>query len=115
MVGADRVAMNGDFANKIGTYSVAALARFHGIPFHPVAPLSTVDFDCLSGVHIPIEERSASEVHGAFGVTWAPEGASVYNPAFDVTPGDLVTSIVLDTGIYTQEQVRGGILRSLRL
>jgi methylthioribose-1-phosphate isomerase len=112
-VGADRVAMNGDFANKIGTYSVAALAHLHDIPFHAVAPLSTVDFRCESGKDIPIEEREAKEVHGAFGTIWAPEEAKVFNPAFDVTPAKFVTSLVLDTGVINRDEIGKGKLREL--
>eukprot|EP01116_Phalansterium_solitarium_P021960 TRINITY_DN7061_c0_g1_i2.p2 TRINITY_DN7061_c0_g1~~TRINITY_DN7061_c0_g1_i2.p2 ORF type:complete len:393 (-),score=83.59 TRINITY_DN7061_c0_g1_i2:283-1359(-) len=116
-VGADRIAANGDFANKIGTYSVAVLARYHSVPFHAVAPVSTVDVSCASGSAIPIEHRSASEVHGASGsfgtVRWAPAAAATYNPAFDVTPVELVTSFVLDSGVYTQDDIRAGRLNEL--
>jgi len=116
-LGADRIATNGDFANKIGTYSVAVLAKYHNIPFHTVAPTSTVDFKCPSGEHIPIEERKSEEVLGASGsfgtVIWAPQNAKTFNPAFDVTPVDLVESIILDTGVYTQQQLKNGILLSL--
>ena len=118
LVGADRIAMNGDFANKIGTYTVAVLAKFHGVPFHTVAPISTVDFSCKSGEEIEIEERKPAEVRGASGsfgeVIWAPVDAPTFNPAFDVTPGELLTSIVLDTGIITQEQIKGGHLKTLK-
>jgi methylthioribose-1-phosphate isomerase len=117
-VGADRICANGDFANKIGTYGVAVLAKYHNIPFHCVAPLSTVDLHCVSGEHIEIEQRPAHEVQGvsgSFGSTrWAPADAAVHNPAFDVTPGDLVTSHVLDTGVYTTAQVSQGILTTLK-
>lgn len=89
-VGADRIAANGDVANKIGTYSLAVLAKFHGIPFYVAAPQTTLDPDCPNGDAIPIEQRAASEVTGVAGsfgaVQWAPENAQVYNPAFDVTP-----------------------------
>lgn len=118
LVGSDRIAVNGDFANKIGTYSLAVLANYHKVPFHTVAPLSTVDLSCASGEHIPIEERAKHEVLGAsahFGtVRWAPEGSNTYNPAFDVTPVELVTSIILDSGIYTREQLQNGVLKSLK-
>ena len=97
-VGADRIARNGDFANKIGTYSVAISAKHHGIPFYPVAPYTTVDLDCPSGSAIPIEERAASEVRGQ----WAPESCNVYNPAFDVTPAALVSAWVLDRGVFKE-------------
>lgn len=102
LVGADRIAVNGDFANKIGTYSLAVLAQHHHIPFHVVAPYTTIDPTCQSGNCITIEQRAADEVRGikgSFGnILWAPKNAPVYNPAFDVTPGDLVTSYILDTG-----------------
>jgi methylthioribose-1-phosphate isomerase len=104
-VGADRIAVNGDFANKIGTYSLAVLAHHHHIPFHPVAPLSTVDFDCASGQDIEIEMRGDEEVRGAHGVRWAPMNAPTYNPAFDVTPSALVESLVLDVGIIPQKEL----------
>ena len=98
-VGADRVARNGDTANKIGTYTLASLAKSHGIPFYVVAPKSTFDFSISSGEEIPIEERSASEVVEPFGVRTAPKGIKVYNPAFDVTPGRWITAFVTDEGI----------------
>lgn len=114
-VGADRIATNGDFANKIGTYSLAVLAKYHNIPFHPVAPISTVDFSCPSGSDIPIEQRNSTEVQGAMGkLRWAPEDSPVFNPAFDVTPVDLVTSLVLDTGVHTQSQIKDGIIKTLQ-
>lgn len=113
-VGADRIAANGDFANKIGTYSVAVLAHHHRIPFYPVAPRTTVDRACPDGAYIPIEERQADEVRGVIGyfgkVTWSPEQSPVYNPAFDVTPVELVTGLVLDTGYYSRQQLQEGIL-----
>mmetsp|Transcript_29160 Transcript_29160/g.41037 ORF Transcript_29160/g.41037 Transcript_29160/m.41037 type:complete len:354 (-) Transcript_29160:21-1082(-) len=118
LVGADRIAVNGDFANKIGTYSVAVLAKHHNIPFHPVAPASTVDLSCPSGEQIPIEERSHEEVKGASGhfgsVRWAPKEATTFNPAFDVTPVELVESLILDSGIYTRDQLKSGVLASLK-
>ncbi|MGR4064917.1 MAG: S-methyl-5-thioribose-1-phosphate isomerase [Vulcanimicrobiaceae bacterium] len=99
IVGADRVARNGDTANKIGTYGLAILAAHHGIPFYVAAPRSTFDFSLANGEGIPIEEREASEV-GAFGTARvAPENANVYNPAFDVTPGHLVTAFVTEYGL----------------
>jgi methylthioribose-1-phosphate isomerase len=99
IVGADRVAANGDVANKIGTYGVAVLARRHGIPFYVAAPLSTIDPDTRSGDEIPIEERDASEVT-AYGATrWAPEGVAVRNPVFDVTPAELVTALITERGV----------------
>ena len=99
VVGADRIAANGDVANKIGTYTVAVLARRHGIPFYVVAPVSTFDLSISSGEQIPIEERPADEVTGYRETRWAPEGVQVRNPAFDVTPAELVTAIVCEKGI----------------
>lgn len=118
LVGADRVAANGDFANKVGTYGLAALARFHGAEFHAVLPRSTVDLGCPDGATIPIEQRDPDEVRGASGafgsVRWAPEEVDVYNPAFDVTPAALLTSMVLDCGVLTAEQLaEGGLARAL--
>ncbi len=98
-VGSDRIARNGDVCNKIGTYGVAVLARQHGIPFYVVAPLSTFDPDIRSGKDIPIEERSPEEVTLGFGTRTAPEGVSVWNPAFDVTPADMVAGIVTEVGL----------------
>lgn len=99
LVGADRVAANGDVANKIGTYSVAVLARENGVPFYVVAPVSTVDLSIAAGDDIPIEERDAEEVTHVGGVSLAPEGVKVSNPAFDVTPHRYVTGIVTENGI----------------
>jgi methylthioribose-1-phosphate isomerase len=113
IVGADRVARNGDFANKVGTYTVAVIARAHGVPFHPVAPWSTVDLQCPSGDAIPIEQRAPEEVHGARGVRWAPASARVFNPAFDVTPVSLVTSLVTERGVFDGEQLAAGALTRL--
>jgi methylthioribose-1-phosphate isomerase len=113
IVGADRVARNGDFANKVGTYTVAVIARAHGVPFHPVAPWSTVDLQCPSGDDIPIEQRAPEEVHGARGVRWAPASARVFNPAFDVTPVTLVTSLVTERGVFDGEQLAAGALTRL--
>lgn len=98
-VGADRIAKNGDVANKIGTYNLAVLAEFHKIPFYVVAPISTFDFKLSSGDDIPIEERDADEVRAVLGKRIAPRGVKVYNPAFDVTPARLVTAIVTEEGI----------------
>jgi methylthioribose-1-phosphate isomerase len=95
-VGADRIACNGDFANKIGTFGVAVIAHHHRIPMHAVAPLSTFDARCASGDGIHVEQRGADEVRGAMGVRWAPVGANTFNPAFDVTPVELVTSIIVE-------------------
>ncbi len=99
VVGADRIAANGDVANKIGTYMVAILAKNHGIPFYVAAPVSTLDLSLASGGMIPIEERSAEEVAQIGGRRIAPEGASVAHPAFDVTPNELVTAIITDRGV----------------
>jgi len=99
VVGADRIAANGDVANKIGTYTLAVLAKRHGIPFYVAAPLSTFDPKIPDGSHIPIEERPAEEVTGYRGVRWAPEGVAVRNPAFDVTPAELVTGIICEKGV----------------
>lgn len=99
VVGADRIAANGDVANKIGTYAIAVLARRHGLPFYVAAPLSTFDVSISDGAHIPIEERPADEVTGYRGTRWAAEGVSVRNPAFDVTPAELITAIVCEKGV----------------
>lgn len=97
-VGADRIASNGDTANKIGTYSLAVLAKHHGVGMYIVAPTSTFDFDMHNGAEIPIEERAASEVTEFGGRRCAPEGIAVYNPSFDVTPESLITGIVTEQG-----------------
>ena len=99
IVGADRIALNGDVANKIGTYSVAVLAKEHGIPFYVAAPSSTFDFTINSGADIPIEERCATEVTSFGGNCVAPQGVNVFNPAFDVTPNSLVSAIITEYGI----------------
>jgi methylthioribose-1-phosphate isomerase len=99
IVGADRIAANGDVANKIGTYSLAVLARRHGIPFYVAAPLSTFDRTIPDGSRIPIEERPADEVTGYRGTRWAPQGVSVRNPAFDVTPAELITGIICEKAV----------------
>ncbi|CAI6082129.1 S-methyl-5-thioribose-1-phosphate isomerase [Cohnella sp. JJ-181] len=101
IVGTDRVAANGDVANKIGTYGVAVLAKAHNIPFYVACPMSTIDLSTPTGASIPIEERHADEVTFGFGKRTAPEGVKVYNPAFDVTPSELVTAIVTEKGIVT--------------
>ncbi|HEX6531523.1 MAG TPA: S-methyl-5-thioribose-1-phosphate isomerase [Nitrospira sp.] len=106
IVGADRIAGNGDVANKIGTYSVAVLAKAHGIPFYVAAPYSTIDLQTKSGADIPIEQRNAQEVttiHGSRPV--APTGVSVYNPAFDVTPAALITGIITERGVFTPQEL----------
>ncbi|HJO04430.1 MAG TPA: S-methyl-5-thioribose-1-phosphate isomerase [Acidobacteriota bacterium] len=99
VVGADRVAANGDVANKIGTYSVAVLAREHGIPFYVAVPTSTIDLDSASGSEIPIEERDGEEVLVVNSVRIAPQGVLAEYPAFDVTPARLVTAIITETGV----------------
>ena len=99
IVGTDRVAANGDVANKIGTYSVAVLAKAHGIPFYVASPLSTIDLSTPSGAEIPIEERNAEEITEGFGKRTAPQGIKVYNPAFDITPHEYVTAIITEKGI----------------
>jgi methylthioribose-1-phosphate isomerase len=99
VVGADRIAGNGDVANKIGTYSLAVLAKENGIPFFVAAPISTLDLTLESGDQIPIEQRAASEVTHVFGVQVAPDGTAVQNPAFDVTPNRYVTAIITERGV----------------
>ena len=99
VVGADRIAANGDVANKIGTYNLALLARHHGVPLYVAAPLSTLDLDTATGQDIVIEHRSAEEVTHCGGVRIAPEGVDVFNPAFDVTDADLVAAIVTERGV----------------
>jgi methylthioribose-1-phosphate isomerase len=99
IVGADRIAANGDVANKIGTYTVAVLAKRHNIPFYVAAPLSTFDPKIADGSRIQIEERAADELTGYRGMRWAPEGIAVRNPAFDVTPAELVTAIICEKGV----------------
>ena len=108
VVGADRIAANGDIANKIGTYSVAVLARAHNIPFYVAAPYSTIDLKTASGDDIPIEQRSPLEVtaiHGSHPV--APAGVAVFNPAFDVTPADLITGIITERGVFKPGELAG--------
>jgi methylthioribose-1-phosphate isomerase len=102
IVGADRIAANGDVANKIGTYSLAVLAKRHGIPFYVAAPLSTFDPTIPDGSHIPIEERPESEVTGYRGNRWAPQGVKVRNPAFDVTPAELVSALITELAVVLQ-------------
>src|SRR5512141_514476 len=101
VVGADRIAANGDVANKIGTYSVAVLAKENNVPFYVAAPISTLDLTLASGDAIPIEQRPAREVTEVFGVPVAPEGVAVQNPAFDVTPNRYVTAIITEGGVAT--------------
>ncbi len=118
IVGSDRIARNGDVCNKIGTYGVAVHAQRHGIPFYVVAPLSTFDPAVGSGEQIPIEERAAEEVTEGFGRRTAPEGVRVYNPAFDVTPAELVRAIVTEVGVIehpTLARVEEALRRGGRL
>jgi methylthioribose-1-phosphate isomerase len=111
VVGTDRVASNGDVANKIGTYMVAVLARRHNIPFYVACPLSTIDMSIASGTDIPIEERSADEVRGFREYRWAAEGVEIRNPSFDVTPAALVTALITEKGVVRQPD--NGGLRAL--
>ena len=99
VTGADRIAANGDSANKIGTYGLAVLARRHGIPFYIAAPSSTFDLSLPDGSGIPIEERQGEEVTDGFGRRTAPEGVNVYNPAFDVTPAELIDALITEKGV----------------
>ena len=106
-VGADRIAANGDAANKIGTSGVAILAHHYGIPFYVVAPMSTIDFSINSGKEIPIEMRDGLEVTDMwYRERMAPEGVNVLNPAFDVTPAELISAIVTDRGVFRPEEIR---------
>jgi methylthioribose-1-phosphate isomerase len=102
IVGADRIAANGDVANKIGTYTLAVLARRHGIPFYVAAPISTFDPKIPDGSHIAIEERPADEVTGYRGTRWAPQGVKVRNPAFDVTPAELISALITERAVVLQ-------------
>ncbi len=107
VVGTDRVAANGDVANKIGTYMVAVLAKRHNIPFYVACPLSTIDMNIASGADIPIEERSEDEVKGFRETQWAAEGVKIRNPAFDMTPSELVTGLITEKGVVLQPDVQG--------
>ena len=121
ILGSDRIAANGDFANKIGTYGVAVLAHHHRLPFYVAAPWTTVDRHCPSGQHIPIEERSGEEVRGFLGrssssdevalTSWTLKQTPVYNPSFDVTPAELVTGWITDRGLFKAEDVAHGIFQ----
>ena len=109
VVGADRIAANGDAANKIGTYQLAIVAKEHGVPFYVAAPKSTFDLSLRSGEEIPIEQRDPKEVTCGFGKQTAPDGVDVYNPAFDVTPAKYITGIITEFGVIspvTEENVR---------
>ncbi|MCB1986206.1 MAG: S-methyl-5-thioribose-1-phosphate isomerase [Burkholderiales bacterium] len=115
IVGCDRIAANGDFANKIGTYALAVLAQYHTIPFYVAGPYTTMDWHCADGNQIPIEQRNASEVSGVKGVfgqiLWAAPDSPVYNPAFDVTPAELVTRWILNCGVFTRVDFDQGSVR----
>lgn len=113
LVGADRIAANGDFANKIGTYGLALAAHRHHIPFYVAAPCSTIDERTPSGESIEIEQRSAGEVRGAYGAQWMSESVACWNPAFDVTPAELVTGFVTEAGVV-QPVSAGGMMEILR-
>jgi methylthioribose-1-phosphate isomerase len=118
IVGSDRITRAGDVCNKIGTFQVALAARHHGVPFHVAAPLSTVDTELIEGRDIPIEERAPEEITCGLGRQTAPEGVQVYNPAFDVTPRDLVTSIITEVGVVhapSQERMEEALQRGGRL
>lgn len=102
IVGADRIAANGDAANKIGTYALAVLARYHQVPFYVAAPRSTFDLNLPSGEAIPIEQRDRAEVASPYGVKLVPDAADVINPAFDVTPAELITALITERGVVAQ-------------
>jgi methylthioribose-1-phosphate isomerase len=106
IVGADRITRNGDAANKIGTYGVAVLAKYHKIPFYVVAPVSTIDFNMSHGRHIPIEERRSDEITAMQGRMLAPKGVKTYCPAFDVTPAALITAIVTEKGVFKPDDIK---------
>ncbi len=106
IVGADRIAANGDTANKIGTYSLAIVAKAHNVPFFVAAPLSTVDFELPSGSKIPIEERHPAEIYQIGETVTCPPGVEFYNPAFDVTPAELITGIITEKGVFTPSELQ---------
>lgn len=112
IVGADRIAANGDVANKIGTYSVALLCHAHRIPFHVAAPTSTIDLSIKTGAAIPIEQRSAHEITTLHGLPIAPEGVKALNPAFDVTPHRYISAIITEKGII-QKPFQAGLKKNL--
>jgi methylthioribose-1-phosphate isomerase len=107
IVGTDRTAANGDVANKIGTFNLAIVAKYHNVPFYVAAPLSSIDMSLASGAEIPIEERDPREITHGFGSQTAPDGIDVYNPAFDVTPHELVTAIITEAGVVRAPYVEG--------
>lgn len=109
ITGADRITRRGDAANKIGTYGLAVSAKYHGVPFYVAAPSSTFDFDLVNGSDIPIEQRDRGEVVAPYGQSVAPEGVNVYNPAFDVTPAELITALITERGVIqpvTEEAIQ---------
>ncbi len=108
IVGADRITRRGDVANKIGTYSVAVLCKYHGIPFFVAAPWSTIDLAMVSGAEIPIEQRDPDEVHFHGGNRMTPTGVGAHNPAFDVTPAELVTAIITERGVFAPHELAAG-------
>ena len=116
-LGADRIALNGDFANKIGTYNLAVLCNYHKVPFYTVAPRTTIDAQCKSGKDIPVEMRNDEEVRGVFGtfgdIRWAPKAAKTFNPAFDVTPVELLTGMVVDDQFLPNEKLIQGDLKKI--
>jgi len=105
VVGADRIAGNGDTANKIGTYGLAVIASFHNVPFYVAAPLSTIDFKLKKGSEIPIEQRHPSEIYQVGETNLCPTGVEFYNPAFDVTPASLITGIITEKGVFAPDQL----------
>ncbi|MBD2365227.1 S-methyl-5-thioribose-1-phosphate isomerase [Anabaena minutissima FACHB-250] len=106
VVGADRIAANGDTANKIGTYSLAIVAKAHNIPFYVAAPISTIDFELSDGNQIPIEERNPEEIYQVGDTMLTPSGVEFYNPAFDVTPANLITAIITENGAFAPSELR---------
>lgn len=106
VVGADRIAANGDTANKIGTYSLALVSKAHNIPFFVAAPLSTIDFDLTDGSQIPIEERHPGEIYQIGDTILTPDGVEFYNPAFDVTPAELITAIITENGVFAPSELK---------
>ena len=115
VVGCDRVAANGDVANKIGTYGIAVLARRHNVPFYVAGPTSSIDLNCPSGGEIPIEQRNSREVSHIFGRPVTPRGVRILNPAFDITCHDLVSAIITEKGVITppfQQNIRSYVPHS---
>jgi methylthioribose-1-phosphate isomerase len=106
VVGADRIAANGDTANKIGTYSLALVAKAHNVPFFVAAPLSTIDFELSSGNKIPIEERHPSEIYQVGDTLLTPAGVEFYNPAFDVTPAELISAVITEYGAIAPSELK---------